>query len=67
LVATRTLLGLNTQNNPNYSSGVALQFALKGLGASGTHNLSPLLNGSIPGYVDQFSQNSSAIAQKSIA
>lgn len=67
LVATRTLIGLNTANNPNYSSGVALQFALKGLGSSGTHNVSSVLNTYIPGYVDQFSQSSSPIAQQPIA
>lgn len=56
VVATRSLLGLDTHNNPNYDSGIALQFALKGLSNIGA---SPhkVLNNEIPGYVDEFGKD----------
>ncbi len=53
-IGTRHIIGLDTHNNPNYDSGVALQFALKGLGNIGNSSPSDMLTSNIPGYVDKF-------------
>lgn len=62
-VSTRSFIGLDTDNQPIYNSGVMLQFSLKGLSNVGTANAATALSTNIAGYQDNFGQEKFPAAQ----
>lgn len=62
-VGTKSFIGLDTHNQPNYDSGMAIQIALTGLSNVGNSNPGGLLASNIPGYQDRFGKDKLPAAQ----
>ena len=54
LVAGRTFVGLNQNNNPTFNNAIYFQWQFKGLGSVGSSDPASLLVNNIPGYQDTF-------------